>query len=568
LSDLSIGTRVLGRYRIVRPLGGGGMGVVYLGRMEGAAGFRRPVVIKQVHQALASRQDINEMFAREARILGSLQHSNIVNVIDFGIEAGSYVMVLEYVHGYDLNHWLRLAAGQHQSLKLEYVLYVTCKILAALQHAHEARLPDGAPGHIVHRDVSLSNVLLDLAGQVKLHDFGIARMDDSEAATQAGVFKGKLALAAPEQLQGLKATPQSDIYSTAVLMYQLACGHNPFQGQSEAETIFRIAEHAPPPLSSQRADLPRGLDDVVARALAKSPAARFASAAEFADRLRGFLLRPEDAIVRDLRDQLARDFALIPERLGVESLASRDAAWREAQAASRAVVPLDSFRVTGAHNVAVDRESPPRPSPHKAPRRSDSRLWLNVLPLAAGVVALALLVVATRRPQSEAAGYLVLESPSAAGQASAAAGGDVPTPSPADDARALPASVPQLRAAPTPAAGKPEAPRAAPPARSAAIPAPPNPAELSRQFRKHERDVEACFRNHPDPVVEAGRVSLRFEVSRSGQVTRANALPASAEWTALGRCLLAVARQARFGPLTQPAAFSIPITARRGERAR
>src|SRR6185436_16265624 len=114
---------------------------------------------------------------------------NIVSVIDFGREGSSYVMVLEYVHGYDLDQWLRLLTREPRQLNHEYVLYIIRRVLMALQHAHDVQRSDGTPANIVHRDVSLSNILLDATGQVKLHDFGIARMEGSgEAPTATGVF--------------------------------------------------------------------------------------------------------------------------------------------------------------------------------------------------------------------------------------------------------------------------------------------------------------------------------------------------------------------------------------------
>src|SRR6185295_14218225 len=235
-------------------------------------------------------------------------------------------------------------------LKPEYALYIIRRVLMALQHAHDVQLPDGTPANIVHRDVSLSNILLDAAAQVKLHDFGIARMEGgAEMPTATGVFKGKLGLAAPELLRGSKATRKSDIYAAAVVTYQLLAGRNPFRGETEAETMFRVLEHVPPPLATLRKDIPLGLDQVLRCALDKDPQARFASAALFADKLGALCTRSDEAVQRDLAEQLRSDFAIMPDRTGLESLTDRDAAWRQAQELpTNSVIPLSSSAPDGS----------------------------------------------------------------------------------------------------------------------------------------------------------------------------------------------------------------------------
>jgi len=576
LSELRIGAQVLGRYRVVSPLGRGGMGVVYLGRTEGAAGFTRPVVIKRLHTDLSGDRP-NEMFAREARILANLQHPNIVNVVDFGREGSSYVMVLEYVHGYDLNQWSQLLARESRQLNHEYVLYIIRRVLMALQHAHDVRRPDGTLANIVHRDVSLSNILLDGAAQVKLHDFGVARMEESgELPTAAGVFKGKLGLAAPELLRGDKATPQSDLYATGVVMYHLLSGENPFRGDSEAATIFRVLEHVPAPLSTLRGDLPSGLDDVVRRALDKDPKARFASAALFAEGLGALCQRSDEAVQRDLARQLRNDFAIMPAYLGVEALGLRDAAWREAQSLPMSSqVPLISSPPSST-SVALPSKNHVQTRPRgKAPARAQGRepsvsavrfassllRRVAALPrslalafvLGGGVVALALLLLTGQRhtPAPPPARSLALETPPAA---LAAAPAEVAPPAPVSSA-----------AKGTPPLEKATA-EARPKARRGPAPAPPDADTLSRKFRAKQPQIESCFRQQTEQVVGMPRVSVRFEVDRTGKVTRASLSPAALSATPLGRCLLQTAEAARFGQLTEPVAFSIPITAQRATK--
>ena len=185
------GRVVLGRYRIVAPLARGGMGIIYLGRLEGAAGFAKPVVIKTVIPD-AKDTRATQLFVREARILSNLEHPNIVGVLDFGEVDGEYIMVLEYVHGFHLGFWARFVKETRGNMPVMHAVEVMLPVLDALESAHRLTRADGTPLGIVHRDVSPANILIDQAAHVKLHDFGIARMADDEFKTQDGTFRGTL----------------------------------------------------------------------------------------------------------------------------------------------------------------------------------------------------------------------------------------------------------------------------------------------------------------------------------------------------------------------------------------
>ena len=280
-SDDMLGRMVLGRYRIVRALARGGMGMIYLGRVEGAAGFAKPVVVKTVIPHLSADSHMGAMLIREARILSNLQHPNIVAVLDFGQVGDAYVMVLEYVHGYHLGQWVRYLSAKERRLDVDHAVHIATHVLDALHYAHRIKRPDGIGLGIVHRDVSPANILIDIQGQVKLHDFGIARMheESAEYKTQEGTFKGTLPFAAPETIQGVPASPSSDVYSCGVVLYQMLAGKNPFKGAQANETLHRVLTLNAPPLSAVREDVPPEIDEAVAKALAKTPEERFASAA-------------------------------------------------------------------------------------------------------------------------------------------------------------------------------------------------------------------------------------------------------------------------------------------------
>ena len=266
------GNLVLGRYRVVKPLARGGMGMVYLGRVEGAAGFAKPVVIKRVLSQMDDGEASRAQFIREARILSSLQHANIVGVIDFAQEGDSHLMVLEYVHGFHLGNWLKYVKKTRGSIKWDQAVFVITKVLAALHYAHTNLGSDGKPREIIHRDVSPGNVLIDLEGNVRLLDFGIAVDKDevNEHKTQDGVVKGKLPYIAPEMYRSAEASVSSDVYAAAVVLYQLLSGSNPFSDKDMSSIVRKVLEIEPPPISSLRDDIPPMLDEVIARGLANS----------------------------------------------------------------------------------------------------------------------------------------------------------------------------------------------------------------------------------------------------------------------------------------------------------
>lgn len=326
------GRLALGRYRVVREIARGGMGMVYLGRVEGAAGFSKPVVIKRVLSHVDENKNARAQFIREARLLSELHHPNIVGVIDFGEEDDGYLMILEYVHGFHVGLWLRYVLEQGRSFHWEFAVLIVNKVLAALHYAHNRIGPDGKKSPIIHRDVSPGNVLIDLQGSVRLLDFGIARAaDDEEGKTQTGVVKGKLPFIAPEIYRSSDASPVSDVYSTGVMLYQLLSGKNPFSAKDMSAIIGRVLDYVPPAISSVRSDLPRGLDAVLARALEKDPKKRYQSAQEFSNALLALLTCSEAELVDELRAAVAIEFSDDMARaLNVPALSELDSAWRAA----------------------------------------------------------------------------------------------------------------------------------------------------------------------------------------------------------------------------------------------
>lgn len=561
---------VLGRYRIVRQLAHGGMGAVYLGRTEGAEGFARPVVIKRILPWLTEDRGVAEMFVREARILSNMQHPNIVSVLDFGQRGdGSYLMVLDYVHGYDLSEWHEFAIEERGDVPLDYALHIACKVLDALHYAHTLKRADGKPLGIVHRDVTPTNVFLSDQGVVKLLDFGIALVvDDERKFTGRNEVRGKLPYLPAEVVNGEPPTAASDVYSTGVTLYELLTGTNPFEGRQPTEIFVKILTTEVAPVSSKRQDIPAGLDEVIARAIDRDLTKRFKTAAELARALRSLTSRSEDIIATELAQQLQRDFSAMPAKLGLDSLAKREQAWRstskrpEPQPQAPAQLLINPAADSGGNpTVAPPRRSrakldavasPAIPSkrPRSATGLSGSRILLLVAAAAGVAAAVAVLVawlVLEREPVQERMVVIAKESalPQQALARLPAAAPDVPAP-----VEPTPVSPPQPASEPS----------AAPATHARVRPAAPDAEEFSRIFSRRQRLVQACFAKHATVEQQAQPLTLHFQVAATGQVESASVQPEVLSGQPLARCLIDVAKGTRFGALAKRVSFHIPIT--------
>jgi serine/threonine-protein kinase len=268
-----VGDVFAGRYRLDQKIGQGGMGVVFRATQFP---LERPVAVKFI----SIGQDdpmLRDMFVQEARISSQLQHENIVQVIDFGEEAGQLLyLVSAYVVGTDL---ARVMAHAPAGLPVPLAFYVTLNVLYAIQHAHEH--------NVLHRDIKPSNVLISHAGGVQVIDFGIAKIvDPSRTPSISTVLKGSPGYLAPEAVRGLPLRLNADLFSVGGLLWECLTGHNPFvQESNERERIFYNSVHQDlPPISSLVA-VPQGSDYLVARLLAKQPEERYQNAAEVIDDL-------------------------------------------------------------------------------------------------------------------------------------------------------------------------------------------------------------------------------------------------------------------------------------------
>jgi serine/threonine protein kinase len=286
--DFKSGDR-LGKYEIIRELATGGMAKIYLARVSGTAGFEKLVVLKCILPSLAGDESFVRMFLDEARLAATLRHSNIADVFDVGVEDGTYFFAMEYVRGQNARA-VRIESKQRQlPVPLEVSLAIIAGTAAALGYAHDRTGPDG-PLHLVHRDVSPSNVLVSYEGAVKLVDFGIARANrHSGARTRTGLRRGKAPYLSPEQCRGEPIDRRSDLFSLGTMLYELTAGQRPFLGHSDFEVMEAIVTREVVPPSILVADYPRELEQIVMRLLARSPDDRYQDAGALLEVLERFV---------------------------------------------------------------------------------------------------------------------------------------------------------------------------------------------------------------------------------------------------------------------------------------
>jgi Protein kinase domain len=265
-------TKRIGRYEILGELGRGAMGVVYKARDPQ---IDRMVALKTISlrgQEPEAEKEFRMRFLNEAKAAGRLHHPGIVSVFDVGedeVNLDPYI-VLEYVAGEALNRIL----ARERKLPLERALQLTEEIATALEYAHEQG--------VTHRDIKPGNILVNQEGRAKIADFGIAKLSLA-TLTIPGRVLGTPAYMAPEQLSGTSSDGRSDLFSLGVILYAMVVGHSPFQGDSATTVCFKVANREPVPASALDLNLPRELDALISRAMAKDPRRRFQRGAEFAE---------------------------------------------------------------------------------------------------------------------------------------------------------------------------------------------------------------------------------------------------------------------------------------------
>ncbi len=293
-----------GKYYLTEKLATGGMAEIYLGKILGPAGFEKQLVIKQIHPRLTGQRHFVDLFVAEAKTLVGLAHGNIVPVYELGVVDDVYYIAMEYIDGPTLYRLTEAAARGGRRLEPALAAWIAAEILDGLDYAH--RKGDG----IIHRDLSPRNVMLSRDGEVKLVDFGIAvGFSDGGAAEIGGegVPTGSFPYMSPEQVRRERLTGQSDLFSVAVLLWEMLTGRRLFARASADQTLAAVTDAPIVAPSTLAPAVPPALDAAVLRGLARETGARWATAADFGAALNRFLYGQEPLPgARDLAVAVAR----------------------------------------------------------------------------------------------------------------------------------------------------------------------------------------------------------------------------------------------------------------------
>ena len=272
----------LGSYELVRPLAQGGMASVYLARRLDVDSHVAVKLLSRTH----ADADARSMFLEEARIATLLDHENIARVFDIDITSdGQHYLAMEYVHGADLRELLSAAAHANRPLPYETTIAIIMAAATGLDHAHNRCDPHGKPLRIVHRDVSLSNIMVGYDGVVKVVDFGIATTALRTIQTLPGVVRGKASYMAPEQCLGDRVDRRADVFALGIVLYELATGARCFSGSNDFDRMLSVVRGDYVSPHDVVAKFPSELGHVIRCALATDPSRRFPSAAALADAL-------------------------------------------------------------------------------------------------------------------------------------------------------------------------------------------------------------------------------------------------------------------------------------------
>lgn len=282
-----------GSYQVIRRIAVGGMGEIFLARQVGLHGFERLAVVKTVIEGPTENAERREMFLAEARLAALLNHPNIVQVYELGEENSTLFMAMEYVEGENVGR-VAAEARRREQLHIWPFVDVVTQAARALHHAHQMHDSNGNALHMVHRDISPQNIMVRLDGAVKVLDFGIAKVANASLRTRTGMFKGKPAYMAPEQVNHREVDCRADVFALGVVLWELTLGCRMFPDMGDYDILKHAMDQPRPAPTTVNPGYPAALADVVMKAVALDPAQRWQTARDMADAL-DVLLRATSA---------------------------------------------------------------------------------------------------------------------------------------------------------------------------------------------------------------------------------------------------------------------------------
>ena len=293
-----------GRYYLQHKIAMGGMAEIFRAKAIGAEGFEKVIVIKRILPHFCEDEAFLTMFKDEARVASHLNHANVVQIFDFDEVDGLYYIAMEYVEGQDLKRVLDVGAKLGKSMSIAQAVFVMIEAGQGLDYAHKREV-DGAPLNIIHRDISPHNIMVSYNGEVKIMDFGIAKAASRSTKTRVGTVKGKCAYMSPEQARGKPLDGRSDLFALGVCLWEMLSGKRLFVGESDFETLNNVLRAEVPSLCEMNPEVPKELDALVQRALARDVDERQADVKGFfTDLRRWFYQAVPDPGAVNLRDYM------------------------------------------------------------------------------------------------------------------------------------------------------------------------------------------------------------------------------------------------------------------------
>jgi eukaryotic-like serine/threonine-protein kinase len=558
----------LGRYELLARLASGGMGEIFLARLEGAEGFEKLYAVKRVLPHLADDARFRAMLIAEARIASLLAHANICQVYELGESDGQLYIVMEYLEGITVLPMLRAASKAQTPLQLGLVAGVLQQAGDALHYAHELGDRGGESLGIVHRDVTPSNVFLTEAGVVKVLDFGIAKVKDASAKTQTGTIKGKYAYMAPEQLRGAGVDRRADVFALAVVTFEMLALRRLFQRKTDYLTFRAVMEQPIPDLRSYRPEVPEALAIHLARGLERDLTSRFESVRAFVTAVVEAIApvqRPwtqgeiADFVRADFGADIARQREEIAAAIGrarsgrlltvVPVLAPDDDDGEE----DREFPPVESAIESGEHAAQareLDAQTPPpfdteasasgpvlQPLTGVAPPPRRGLLWPIVAAVMVAITSIALYLVWRQTQQAAPVVNITSEprlpepeAPEAPVNEVEPAGSSKPAPPPASSTKRPTGRQPAAK--------------------------PPRRSPYTEAVQAHATQITRCAREHGRPPSDARVVIIVATTGKARQVTLE---PAALDASALGACIRRILVGARYPTAAAEMRVTVPI---------
>ncbi len=301
----------VGRYTLLAKIATGGMAEIWLAKQAGPRGFEKVVVIKRIVDSLSADPEFVEMFLDEARIAAQLNHPNIVQIYDLGEHAGAYYIAMEYLPGENLSAIARAAMKAGAMLPIAHAVKIVSAAAEGLGHAHSRHGVKGEHLNVVHRDVSPQNIIITYDGLVKLVDFGIAKAANRGSQTMGGQIKGKVAYMAPEQATGQVIDRRADLFSLAIVLYELVTKTRLFHREDQFQALTAVTSAEPvQPANVRNPEVPPELSHILSIALQKNPDDRYQDAAAFHSALEGWLkVQPNSPTANDIGEFMHKLFA-------------------------------------------------------------------------------------------------------------------------------------------------------------------------------------------------------------------------------------------------------------------